>query len=140
MRKSKHICRFVAASTLAFIHHSVFNHINGDSSEKNPINTCKTPQSRHKPLPSDSDARESSEKYPQALWKHTHALIQTHTLQLQGVSFRWAVLPLSVVGLSHALLHDLSQVRVLHGSRHSLFIVDLFVNWKHKQQIPSLSQ
>lgn len=35
----------------------------------------------------------------------------------------------SVVWFGDALLHDLAQVGVLHGGRHTLLIIDLFVNW-----------
>lgn len=36
----------------------------------------------------------------------------------------------SLVGLSHALLHDLPQVWVLHRRRHPLLVIDLLVDCK----------
>lgn len=45
----------------------------------------------------------------------------------------WSVC-VSVVWFSNTLLHDLPQVRVLHGGRHALLIVDLFVNWERTTQ------
>ena len=37
---------------------------------------------------------------------------------------------LQVVPVCHALLHNLPQVRVLHSSSYSLFVIDLFVDYK----------
>lgn len=39
----------------------------------------------------------------------------------------------SLVGLGHALLHDLPQVGVLHGCCHPLLVIDLLVDCKTAQ-------
>lgn len=49
----------------------------------------------------------------------------------------WRTRIRSVVWFGNALLHDLSQVGVLHGGRHPLLIVDLFVDWRQNQKFSS---
>lgn len=114
------VCGFTPASILVFILPSVFKLLTGDSPE-NPPSTRKPSQSWHKPLPSDRHNN---------ILRHWHT--HTRTYRLQAVCFRKVALPPSVVRFGDALLHNLPEVWVLHGSRHSLLIVDLFVNWRHK--------
>lgn len=77
----------------------------------------------HKPLPSDRHAAEILRIMSPGTVTHTY----THTHRLQKIA-----LHPSVIWFSDALLHDLPQVWVLHGGSHSFFIINLFVNWRHK--------
>lgn len=91
---------------------------------------------------------ESHQKSPQAIWKlaqtsafrqthcrnpennvlgHCDTHTYTHTHRPQKIASQ----P-SVIWFSNTLLHDLPQVWVLHGGSHSFFIINLFVNWRHK--------